>query len=211
VRSIELTFDPAVEASFRAEWSALEGAGLPHQGRPPHTSNRPHLTLAAGAALEPTDAVRAVFSPRDSSAPAAQPSDGVPSDGVPSDGRSSAGLSAAVAPPDVLPVELRMSGLLLFPAGPGRFVLARPVVVTAALLALHRALHERAPGAIDLTLPGRWTPHVTLARRLNAAQVAEALSVLGEPPPTGHCVAARFWNGETKTLTALSPEGEPVT
>jgi 2'-5' RNA ligase len=181
VRSIELTFDPAVEAAFRAEWATLERAGLPNLGRHPSTSNRPHLTLAAGAALEPTDALRAVFGPRDS--------------------------SAAAAPTDVLPVELRMSGLLLFPAGAGRFVLVRPVAVTAALLALHRAVHERVPGAVDLTLPGRWTPHVTLARRLNATQVAEALGVLGEPPPGGHCVAARFWNGETATLTALTPEG----
>jgi 2'-5' RNA ligase len=174
MRSIELTFDPATEATFRAEWAALQEAGVPNLGRHPHASNRPHLTLGAGPGLEPTDALTEVFhrNRQHSTAP--------------------------------LPVELRVSGLLLFRAGPGRFVLARPVVITEALLALHREVLQHAPSAVDLTQPDRWTPHVTLARRLNASQVAEALDVLGEPPAPGLCVSARFWNGETKTLTALS-------
>lgn len=172
MRSIELTFDLHTEAAFRAEWSVLQEAGLPNLGRHQGQSNRPHLTLAAGPALEPTGAVRAVF-------------------------------DSAAAP---LPVELRVSGLVLFRAGPGRFVLARPVVMTLALLELHRRVLERAPGAVELTQPDRWTPHVTLARRLNAEQVGQALAVLGEPPAAGSCVAARFWNGETKSLTALAED-----
>ena len=170
MRSIELTFDLTTEAAFRAEWTALQEAGLPNLGRHQGTSNRPHLTLAAGPGLELTDAMRAAFEP------------------------------ARVA----LPVELRVSGLVLFRAGPGRFVLARPVVMTRALLELHRLVLQLAPGAVELTQPDRWTPHVTLARRLGAEQVGEALRVLGEPPAAGSCVAARFWNGETKTLTALT-------
>jgi 2'-5' RNA ligase len=177
MRSIELTFDPAAEAAFRAEWAALQAAGLPNLGRHPAASNRPHLTLAAGPSIELTEALTAVFGHDDQrSAP-------------------------------LLPVELSVSGLLLFPAGPGRFVLARAVVASEALLALHRAVSERAPGSLELTRPGRWTPHVTLARRLGAGQVAEALEVLGDPPAGGVCVAARFWNGETKTLSALTPPG----
>ncbi|TFD92701.1 2'-5' RNA ligase family protein [Cryobacterium lactosi] len=170
MRSIELTFDPATEAAFRAEWTALEEAGLPNLGRHQGASNRPHLTLAAGPALELTDAVRAAF-------------------------------DRAAAP---LPVELRVSGLVLFRAGPGRFVLARPVVMTRVLLEVHRTVLGVAPGAVELTRPDRWTPHVTLARRLGADQVGHALAVLGEPPAAGSCVAARFWNGETKTLTSLA-------
>lgn len=169
MRSIELTFDLATEAAFRAEWAALQDAGLPNLGRHEGASNRPHLTLAAGPALELTDAVRAAFEP------------------------------ATVS----LPVGLRVSGLVLFRAGSGRFVLARPVVMTRALLDLHRRVLELAPGAVELTQPDRWTPHVTLARRIGADQVSAALGVLGEPPAAGSCVAARFWNGETKTLTAL--------
>jgi len=170
MRSIELTFDLNTEAAFRAEWAALQEAGLPNLGRHQGASNRPHLTLAAGPGLELTAAVRAVFD------------------------------SGAVA----LPVEVRVSGLVLFRAGSGRFVLARPVVMTRTLLELHRSVVDSAPGAVELTRPDRWTPHVTLARRLSAAQVGEALELLGEPPAAGSCVAARFWNGETKTLTELS-------
>lgn len=169
MRSIELTFDLAAEAAFRAEWAALQDAGLPNLGRHEGASNRPHLTLAAGPALELTDAVRAAFEP------------------------------ARVS----LPVGLRVSGLVLFRAGAGRFVLARPVVVTRALLDLHRRVLELVPGAVELTRPDQWTPHVTLARRIGADQVTAALGVLGEPPAAGSCVSARFWNGETKTLTAL--------
>jgi len=174
VRSIELTFDPLFDAAFRAEWAALETAGVPNLGRHTGASNRPHLTLAAGPALEITDDLTAVFGR------------GTPHPLVP------------------LPVDISVSGLLLFRAGSGRFVLARPVVMSEKLLALHRAVLEQAPGAVELTQPDQWTPHVTLARRLNAAQVAGALDVLGEPPAPGRCVAARFWNGETKTLTALT-------
>jgi hypothetical protein len=205
VRSIELTFDPAMEAAFRAEWAALESAGLPNLGRHQQTSNRPHLTLAAGPTLEPSDALLAVFGSRDERSviapPVTAPPVAAPSAAAPAGHDPTA---------DALPVDLRVSGLLLFPAGPARFVLARPVVVTMPVLALHRAVHERAPGAVDLTLPGRWTPHVTLARRLSRAQVAEALDVLVDEPPEGSCVAARFWNGETKTLTALTHEAAPL-
>ena len=172
MRSIELTFDPDLEAAFRAEWAALQAVGLPNLGRHPDASNRPHLTMAAGPALEITDDLTALF---DQPPPCAQ-----------------------------LPVHIGVSGLLLFRAGSGRFVLARPVVISEALLDLHRTVLEQVPGAVELTQPGRWTPHVTLARRMSAGQVAEALEVLGEPPAFGQAVAARFWNGETKTLTELT-------
>ena len=185
MRSIELTFDLTTEAAFRAEWTALQEAGLPNLGRHQGQSNRPHLTLAAGPALEPTDALRALF-------------DAVQSAGAPTD------RPRPQHPAALLPVDLRVSGLVLFRAGSGRFVLARPVVMTRALLELHRTVLELAPGAVELTRPDRWTPHVTLARRISAEQVSAALAVLGEPPAVGSCVAARFWNGETKTLTALA-------
>ena len=190
MRSIELTFDPALEAAVRAEWAALQAAGLPNLGRHPDASNRPHLTVAAGAALEITDALTRLFTTAH----------------VETTPTSCGGQPAlAHMPPATLPVDIRVSGLLLFRAGSGRFVLARPVVMSEALLTLHRAVLEQAAGAVELTQPDRWTPHVTLARRINAGQVAEALDILGEPPAPGRAVAARFWNGETKTLTALTP------
>jgi 2'-5' RNA ligase len=178
MRSIELTFDRATEAAFRAEWSVLQEVGLPNLGRHPDASNRPHLTLAAGPALELTDLLRTVF--------------------------AGAGAPAPAAADTVLPITLRVSDLVLFRAGGDRFVLARPVVITHALLDLHRRVLEAAPGAGEVTQLDRWTPHVTLARRLNAAQVSQALGVLGDPPPPGSGIAARYWNGETKTLTPLA-------
>ncbi|QYF74254.1 2'-5' RNA ligase family protein [Cryobacterium sp. PAMC25264] len=181
MRSIELTFDPTAESAFRAEWAALQEAGLPNLGRHSDSSNRPHLTLAAGPGLELTDALRAVFQTRPEPQPQSQP--------------------ARRHTP--LPVELRVSGLVLFRAGSGRFVLARPVVMTRALLELHRSVLEHAPGAAELTQPDRWTPHVTLARHISGDQVARALEILTDLPPAGTCVEARYWNGETKTLTPL--------
>lgn len=102
-----------------------------------------------------------------------------------------------------LPLEVEFGGILLFPAAKGRFVLARSLAVTGALLALHRTLHEAVGGAVDRTLPGRWSPHVTLARRLSPDQVAGALRVLGDIR-SAVCTEARLWDGPTKTLTALS-------
>jgi len=185
MRSIELTFDPATEAAFRSEWALLQEAGLPNLGRHPDASNRPHLTLAAGRALELTDDLLAAFA------------------GKP-DAQASESSEALERPTIRLPVELRVSGLVLFRAGSGRYVLARPVVMTRDLLELHRNLLALAPDAVELTQPDRWTPHVTLARRLTSEQIAQALELLGEPPEPGSCVAARFWNGETKTLTTLT-------
>lgn len=102
-----------------------------------------------------------------------------------------------------LPLPLRFSALSTFPAGRGRFVLVRTLVVTAELLALHARVLETADDPVPTSLPGAWTPHVTLARRLTAEQVGAAHTLLGAPAD-GALTAARFWDGETKTLTPLS-------
>lgn len=79
-----------------------------------------------------------------------------------------------------LPVAVHLGALLVM--GSRRQVLARLVVPSAELLALHRAVAdamEGAPDVPDRVRPGRWTPHVTLARGLAREQLAEALAVLG--------------------------------
>ncbi|RWZ68280.1 2'-5' RNA ligase family protein [Labedella populi] len=103
-----------------------------------------------------------------------------------------------------LPLPLRFSALSTFPAGRGRFVLVRSLVVTAELLALHAAILETADDPVPTSSPGAWTPHVTLARRMTAQQVGLAHGVLGFPAD-GTLTAARFWDGETKTITPLAP------
>lgn len=102
-----------------------------------------------------------------------------------------------------IPIPVRFGGFVVFGVGRRGFVLARHVVASAELLALHRAVHDAAPGAVELTLPGRWTPHVTLARRVSADELAHALPLLGPLPPAA-AMAARLWDGVTKELTPLT-------
>jgi 2'-5' RNA ligase len=46
MQSLELLFDPGTDAALRAEWSALQDAGLPSSARNTSPSNRPHVTVA---------------------------------------------------------------------------------------------------------------------------------------------------------------------
>ena len=83
-----------------------------------------------------------------------------------------------------LDLELVVGNLLLF--GPRRhgYVLVRPVTPSAALLDLQqrvvRALGAPAYAGFEA---GRWTPHVTLARRVGLEQVGPSLQALADAPP----------------------------
>ncbi len=164
MRSIELVLDDDTDAAIRAEWLALAESGLPSLASHTAPSNRPHITLAAGAALEP---------------------DQVGDDAL-----------------EALPLPLRFSALATFPAGRDRFVLVRTVVVSSDLLALHASVLAGTVDPVPTSRPGAWTPHVTLARRLTAAQVGAAHALLS-PPADGIATAARFWDGESKTIVPL--------
>ena len=107
-----------------------------------------------------------------------------------------------------LPGQIRLGGLLLF-RGRRSSVVSRAVIPSAALLATHAGVAEAmdgAPDRPDLTLPGRWTPHVTLARRLDDAQLAQALDLLADVPRelVGEPSALRHWDSDTKTVHVLS-------
>ncbi|MGW5240475.1 2'-5' RNA ligase family protein [Monashia sp. NPDC004114] len=95
-----------------------------------------------------------------------------------------------------LPVPVRLGPLVVM--GSRRFVLARLLVPCARLLSLHAAIAEAmvaAPDVPDQVRPGRWTPHVTLARGLGSRQVGEALAVLGRTRPIdGQIESVRRWN-----------------
>ena len=54
--SIELLFDSATEAAVRAEWEALDSAGMSSLAMHTSASNRPHMTLLARTDLPPLDA-----------------------------------------------------------------------------------------------------------------------------------------------------------
>ena len=51
--SIELLLDPDSEVAIRADWRALDDAGLPSQVRVKSPTNRPHVTLLAAERISP--------------------------------------------------------------------------------------------------------------------------------------------------------------
>jgi hypothetical protein len=104
------------------------------------------------------------------------------------------------------PTRLRLGGVLLFQAGPGRSVLVRAVVVDAALAAFHEAVHRAAPGGVDTSLPGAWSPHVTFARRVRDEDLGRAVAALrGAPLPDELVVGGvRHWDGVAKVVTPVA-------
>ncbi|MFJ3383824.1 MULTISPECIES: 2'-5' RNA ligase family protein [unclassified Curtobacterium] len=106
-----------------------------------------------------------------------------------------------------LPTELRVAGVLLFPAGPGRHVLGLGVVVDEPLARFHRTVHGVAPGSLDPSLPGRWAPHVTLARRIRDVDLPAALRALTADGPIPEVLTVgglRHWDGQAKAVTRLA-------
>jgi 2'-5' RNA ligase len=96
-----------------------------------------------------------------------------------------------------LPVPAVLGPLTVFGRDP--VVLVRLVVATSALLDLHEAVArvtQTREG--DLTAPGRWVPHVTLANRLPRERLSDALALL---PPGGvptRLASARRWDSEAR-------------
>jgi len=107
-----------------------------------------------------------------------------------------------------LPLEVRLGAPILFGAGKRGVILARLVVPTRELLELHSAVHTQhraATGIAPKTLPGQWTPHVTLSRGVPLDQLADALSAIDPRAAlTGHLVSARHWDARTSTVTSLA-------
>ncbi|KQZ89921.1 hypothetical protein ASD62_12040 [Phycicoccus sp. Root563] len=103
-----------------------------------------------------------------------------------------------------IPVPVRLGAPVLF--GGRRVVLARLVVTDRALLDLHTAVWSAVAGAADPsphTVPGRWVPHVTLARGIPAEEVATALGTLGRerggvPELVGEAVSLRRWDSDAR-------------
>ncbi len=120
-------------------------------------------------------------------------------------------LRAAVG---VLPLPITIGGLLVF--GSTRFVLARPVVPSVPLLALQAAVMAALEDGADPDVDrhrtfarGRWTPHVTLGRRLSAADLSTAVQVLAGVPAgqaaAGVLTRARRWDMAAKQEHWLDP------
>lgn len=104
----------------------------------------------------------------------------------------------------VLPLPLALGPPLLLGHGDRR-VLARSIVPTAALLALQAAVLGAAGEGDEGPhfAPGRWTPHVTLARRIRLVDLPGALDLLG-PPIDAQGVALRRWDAVTATVSPVA-------
>lgn len=102
-----------------------------------------------------------------------------------------------------LPLSVVLGAPLVFGGG-GRLTFARLVVSSGALLYLHEQVYDLCrPSASNLfshSAPGRWTPHVTLGRRLTGAQVGEALAVIDGigADIAASVVGLRRWDGDAK-------------
>ena len=111
--------------------------------------------------------------------------------------RGSAEYALAALDPD-LPLSSRLGALALF--GQRRFILVRLVVTSVPLLMLQETAARICGLDPGSTLaPGRWTPHVTLARGLTPQQVERALDVLAPSRErSAQVVAWRRWDGDAR-------------
>jgi 2'-5' RNA ligase len=101
-----------------------------------------------------------------------------------------------------MPLRCVIGAPLLF--GRAKVVLARLVVPTTDLLAVHAAVYRLCgphlqPQPMPNCVPGQWTPHVTLARRVGAAALGRAMRIAAKPTQIdGSFAALRRWDGNTK-------------
>jgi hypothetical protein len=103
---------------------------------------------------------------------------------------------------DRFPLPCVIGAPLLF--GRGQLILTRLIVPTAELIAAHTEVHRlcaphTSPGPMANSVPGHWTGHVTLARRVTPARLGKALRIAGKPSEiTGTFAGLRRWDGNAK-------------
>lgn len=88
-----------------------------------------------------------------------------------------------------LKLRMQLGAFMVFGPARGSYVLVQLVVSTVALLTLQQAVAEVCGAEPDTHFAaGCWTPHVTLARRMNADQLPAALAVLRRCAGVGQSV-----------------------
>jgi 2'-5' RNA ligase len=105
-----------------------------------------------------------------------------------------------------LELELVIGSPMLFGPRRGSYVLVRQVVASRALLDLQQQVLRTLPApAYPGFEDGRWSPHVTLARRVRADQVAPSLAVLAGSPPelVARVPHGRRWDSDAKVAWDL--------
>jgi 2'-5' RNA ligase len=107
-----------------------------------------------------------------------------------------------------LPLVAAIGAPVLF--GRANVVFARVVVPTSELLALHAEVHRLClphlvPKPMSNSVPGQWTAHVTLARRVGGAQLGRALRIAGRPSQIdGRFAGLRRWDGNKRVEHLIS-------
>ena len=107
---------------------------------------------------------------------------------------------------DWLPIDCVVGAPRVF-GGP-RLTLARLIVPSPALLALHQEIYRRSlPHLLGEPFahcaPGHWTPHATLGRRFSVPEIGAALALINTPENPTMDVAARLvglrrWDGDER-------------
>ena len=115
---------------------------------------------------------------------------------APSLGSAEEELAAELLQPQ-LPTDVRAAGIALI--GGHRVSLVRLLDAPDTLVRAVLELRRRVP---DVQHTG-WLPHVTLARRLDRADVAAALEVLGHADVVLSLTSVRRWDPEAGIVTAL--------
>lgn len=110
---------------------------------------------------------------------------------------------------DRLPLDAVIGAALVFGAQSSagtRHTLARLVVPSAELLALHAEVYRLALPHVTgepypHCRPGHWTPHVTLGRRIAEAEIGPALAVVddGAGDISAQPAGLRRWDGDERT------------
>ena len=116
------------------------------------------------------------------------------------------GLIASLA--ERFPMPCRIGAPLLF--GRSQLILTRLIVPTADLLAVHEDVYRLSlphtdPGPMANSVPGQWTGHTTLARRVHGSQLGRALRIAGRPSEIkGSFLGLRRWDGNAKREYPIS-------
>lgn len=170
-QSVELLLGKRAEALVRQQWNLLADAGLASERRAPSTV-RGSEHHRPHLTLFAAEAISLT---------------------------AESALPALVAD---LQLELQLGGLMIFGPRRGRAVLVRQVVPTIALLELQTTVAEVCQADTKGQFaPGRWTPHVTLARRMPPDQLPQAIAVLdrtADRPVTAWVRSCRRWDGDHK-------------
>ena len=105
-----------------------------------------------------------------------------------------------------LDLPLLLGSLLVFGPRRGQVVLVRQVVAGAGLLDLQTRVAGLCRTEPDSHFAaGRWSPHVTLARRVAVDQLGAVVAALGEVPDVSATSrVCRRWDGDVKKAWDLA-------